>query len=123
MKKSTKETRRKIDAHVGEQLRTLRNLRGLSQETLAAKVDLTFQQLQKYEHGTNRISASVLYEFSLILKVPLFQFYEGLQMAEVVPIPVLSKEYADLIRVYSAVPKNVRKDFMNILKAAGGRNE
>lgn len=121
MKKSTKETRRKIDAHVGEQLRNLRNLRGLSQETLAAKVDLTFQQLQKYERGMNRISASVLYEFSLILEVPVARFYEGLQMPVYEPLPALNKEHLNLIHLYDTAPKPLRKDFLKILKAVGGK--
>ena len=55
MKKSTKEKRRKIDKQVGNQLRTGRLIRGLSQQALAEQVDLTFQQLQKYERGTNRM--------------------------------------------------------------------
>lgn len=121
MKKSTKETRRKIDAHVGEQLRNLRNLRGLSQENLARKVDLTFQQLQKYERGFNRISASVLYEFSIILEVPVSRFYEELEIPVYGPLPSLSKEHANLICLYEAAPKALRKDFLKILKAVGGK--
>lgn len=76
---STKETRRKIDAHIGEQVRQIRSLRGFSQEKLGAQVDVTFQQMQKYERGANRISSSVLYEFSLILEVPIERFFEGLK--------------------------------------------
>ena len=69
--------RRRIDQHIGRQLRTARKFRGMSQQTLAADVDLTFQQLQKYECGNNRIAASLLYDFAHILKVPLSYFYEG----------------------------------------------
>lgn len=122
MTKSNKESRRKIDRHVGEQLRYLRNLRGMSQEQLASRVDLTFQQLQKYERGANRISASVLYEFSNILEVPVAAFFEGLKTPETNPLPALQKEHCNLIRLYDAAPKRVRKDFLKLLEAIRDKN-
>lgn len=73
-----KHERKKIDRHVGARLRTARLFRNMSQQTLATQVDMTFQQLQKYEQGTNRIAASLLYDFSQILRVPLSYFYDGL---------------------------------------------
>lgn len=54
-----------------------RKFLGLSQETLATALDLTFQQVQKYERGANRISASKLYEIAVTLKVPIQYFFEG----------------------------------------------
>ena len=66
-----------IDEHVGKRLRQKRDLSGMSQERLAEHVGVTFQQIQKYENGQNRISASRLYEFSQILKVPISFFFES----------------------------------------------
>lgn len=73
-----KHERRKIDEYVGAQLRTARQFRGMSQQKLAGQIDLTFQQVQKYERGANRIAASLLYDLSQILKVPVGYFYDGL---------------------------------------------
>ncbi len=67
-----------IDAHVGEKLRLARALRGLSQEKLAAFESLTFQQMQKYEKGSNRISTSRLYHLATHLRMPIPWFFEGL---------------------------------------------
>jgi len=63
-----------IDAHVGARVRLRRTLLGLSQEKLGAQLGLTFQQVQKYERGTNRISASRLHALSTILDVPVSFF-------------------------------------------------
>ena len=67
-----------VDAHVGGRVRTRRTLLGLSQEKLADALGLTFQQVQKYETGSNRIGASRLYHLSKILDVPVSYFYEGM---------------------------------------------
>lgn len=75
-KKKTKGSADLLDIHVGKRLRVRRALLGVSQEKLAESIGLTFQQIQKYERGTNRISASRLYQFSQILDVPITYFYE-----------------------------------------------
>lgn len=75
-KRKTKGSADLLDRHVGKRLRLRRALLGLSQEKLADAIGLTFQQIQKYERGTNRISASRLYQFSKILDVPVTYFYE-----------------------------------------------
>ncbi|WP_296815118.1 helix-turn-helix transcriptional regulator [Brevundimonas sp.] len=75
------EDRRKphpTDAHVGMRVRMRRKLMGVSQERLAEALDLTFQQVQKYEKGTNRISASKLFEAAKFLDVEIGYFFEGL---------------------------------------------
>ncbi len=69
-----------IDAAVGAQVRLRRILLGLSQESVSKIIGLTFQQLQKYEHGTNRISASRLYQLSMILHVPVSYFFETVEV-------------------------------------------
>lgn len=76
--RKTKGTPDIVDKHVGKQLKNRRSLLGLSQEKLAESVGVTFQQVQKYERGTNRISASRLYTFSKILDVSIDFFYEGI---------------------------------------------
>jgi len=68
-----------MDVHVGKRLKICRSLLGLSQEKLADAIGLTFQQVQKYERGINRISAGRLYQFSRILNVPVTYFYEHYQ--------------------------------------------
>lgn len=71
-------TPNEIDRHVGAKLRFLRGAYGLSQSDLASKVGLTFQQIQKYEHGKNRISASKIWQFCGIFDVPPNEFFDGL---------------------------------------------
>ena len=67
-----------IDAHVGCRVRTRRTLLGLNQTQVGAALGITFQQVQKYENGSNRIGASRLYHLSKILDVPVSYFYEDM---------------------------------------------
>lgn len=73
----TRKSPNPIDIHVGNRVRLRRVLVGLSQEKLGEALELTFQQVQKYEKGTNRISASRLHRISQILEVPVQFFFEG----------------------------------------------
>ena len=67
-----------VDLHVGGRIRMRRRLLGVSQEKLAEALGLTFQQVQKYERGANRVSASKLYEIARTLQAPIAYFFEGL---------------------------------------------
>ena len=67
-----------VDLHVGARVRIRRKMLGLSQERLADAIKLTFQQVQKYERGSNRVSASKLYEIAKTLQVPVSYFFDGL---------------------------------------------
>lgn len=67
-----------VDVHVGRRLKQIRTLRRMSQTDVAKNLNLSFQQIQKYEIGSNRIAASRLYELSRILDVPTSYFFEGL---------------------------------------------
>lgn len=67
-----------VDVHVGRKLKQIRTMRRLSQTDVARDLNLSFQQIQKYEIGSNRIAASRLYELSRILEVPTSYFFEGL---------------------------------------------
>jgi transcriptional regulator with XRE-family HTH domain len=71
-----------IDVHVGSRVRLRRMLLGLSQEKLGEHLGLTFQQIQKYEKGINRIGASRLFDLAKVLGVPVQFFYEELPTAE-----------------------------------------
>lgn len=71
-----------IDSHVGSRVRLRRMLIGMSQEKLGEQMDLTFQQIQKYEKGVNRIGASRLYQLAQILDVPVQFFFEGAPISE-----------------------------------------
>lgn len=122
-----------LDEHIGTRLRQRRALVGMTQEKLAEAVGITFQQVQKYENGANRISAGRLFEFSTILDVPVDYFYDGakgsrksaLGMAESGqagfdgPEDIMQrKETLELIRVYYSIqsPK-LRKDLFNLVKS------
>jgi transcriptional regulator with XRE-family HTH domain len=76
-----------VDVHVGARLRLFRIERGMSQTEMAQGVGLTFQQVQKYEKGTNRVSASKLFEFARLLKVPVHAFFAGLEGEDPQPAP------------------------------------
>lgn len=82
-----------IDVHVGSRVRLRRMLVGMSQEKLGEQLGLTFQQVQKYEKGTNRIGASRLYQIAHILSVPVQFFYDD--MAESAPRPTPGFAEAD----------------------------
>jgi transcriptional regulator with XRE-family HTH domain len=65
-----------VDVHVGTRLRQRRTLLGMSQTKLGSSVDLTFQQIQKYERGANRMGSSRLFEFAKVLDVPVSYFFD-----------------------------------------------
>ncbi|MFY0689058.1 MAG: helix-turn-helix transcriptional regulator [Cyclobacteriaceae bacterium] len=79
MTRKTKGKSTNIDIILGQNLKEFRTLNGLSQDKLGALVNVSFQQIQKYEQGQNRIPASRLYEFSQILNISLAQLYGDMQ--------------------------------------------
>ena len=80
-----------VDAHVGERVRMRRKLLGVSQDQLADSLGLTFQQVQKYERGANRISASKLFRIAEILNIDVAYFFDGL------PDPIEGAEPDDAV--------------------------
>src|SRR5713226_3104077 len=76
-----------IDVHVGSRVRLRRNMLGLSQEKLGEAIGLTFQQVQKYERGANRIGASRLHELSRVLDVPVSFFFDDMDPVRAPAIP------------------------------------
>jgi transcriptional regulator with XRE-family HTH domain len=87
-----------VDVHVGQRVRLRRVLLGMSQEKLGAALGLTFQQVQKYERGANRIGASRLWDLSLVLKCHVSYFFEDMnpRVAEASPRNLTHMSRADL---------------------------
>ena len=75
-----------VDRHVGLRIRMRRKEMGVSQERLAEALGITFQQVQKYERGANRVSASKLWEIAAALKTPVAYFFDGLSAPEDQPV-------------------------------------
>lgn len=75
---ASKKSPNPIDTHVGSRVRMRRMMLGMSQEKLGESLGITFQQIQKYENGANRVSASRLWQFAAVLGVPVVYFFEGL---------------------------------------------
>ena len=120
---SVKKRFQKIDAHIGGQLSLARRARKLSQEGLAEKISITFQQLQKYEKGQNRVAASTLHKFSLLLEVPIDFFFEGLDKPNIRPLPKPKKEHAKLIKFYDRAPAKFQPTLISFLAAIAGCKE
>ncbi|MEX0369022.1 MAG: helix-turn-helix domain-containing protein [Tateyamaria sp.] len=106
-----------VDVHVGKRIRQRRWLIGMTQQKLADMVGIKFQQIQKYETGANRVSASRLWDIGEAMGVPVAFFFEGLKedgrSAEVdsdLPQDLLhDKEAMELVRTYYAIPENQRR--------------
>ena len=115
-----------IDVHVGARIRHRRAILGLNQTELAHKVGVTFQSIQKYERGTNRVSASRLQEIAEVLSVPVSHFFEGLAPAAggpaVVPSDGLTtQEIRDLNGAFASIKdKMVRQAVLHLLKHVAG---
>jgi transcriptional regulator with XRE-family HTH domain len=120
------------DVHVGARIRSRRLLLGMNQETLAKALGLTFQQVQKYEGGANRVSASRLAATAQILGVPIGYFFAELEAPDA-PLSAEERRFRelrdrpetiDLIRYFYAIPdEQVRERFLAMVKAvaASGR--
>ncbi len=90
-----------VDIRVGERVRAQRLLSGMSQETFARMLGISFQQLQKYERGADRISASRLYRMAMILGVPIDDFFDHLDR-ELLP-PTVKREGLELVRAFRRI--------------------
>ena len=95
----------------------------MTQQKLADAVGIKFQQIQKYETGMNRVSASRLYDIATALDVPVSFFFEGMEEAqstsrsETLPGDILSdREALDLLRSYYALPENQRKQLFELAR-------
>ncbi len=126
-----------IDAHVGARLRQRRTLLGMNQTKLGSSIGLTFQQVQKYERGTNRISASRLFDLLRVLDVPLEYFFDDMPTAVAASSPtqgggkakkppgyeldpMAKRETLELVRAYYKITDpQVRKRLFEMTKTLG----
>ena len=123
-----------IDIHVGMRVHVRRTMRGMSQSKLAEALNVTFQQVQKYEKGVNRISASRLYQISQTLDVPISYFFDelpdnisgqkapGLAKGESFEgDPLAKREALDLVSAYYRLPSlELRNTVRKLVKALAG---
>lgn len=112
-----------VDVHVGKRIRHRRWLVGMTQQQLAEQVGIKFQQIQKYETGANRVSASRLWDISDALDVSVSFFFDGLEeetgavASDSVPADLMGdKEALDLVRSYYAIPENQRRRLFELAR-------
>lgn len=124
-----------IDVHVGSRIRLRRNMMSMSQEKLGESLGITFQQIQKYEKGTNRVGASRLQAISSILGVPVSYFFEDAPGGEAVETRGLAEDgsvsfVADFLNSAEGIQLNrafvqisdprVRRKILELVKTLGG---
>lgn len=116
-----------VDVHVGKRIRHRRWIAGVTQQQLAEKVGIKFQQIQKYETGMNRVSASRLWDISEALGVEVSFFFEGLDgrdadeaAAAGLPESLLGdREALQLLRSYYAMPPEQRRGLFDLARVLG----
>jgi transcriptional regulator with XRE-family HTH domain len=124
-----------IDVHVGNRIRMRRTVMGLSQTTLAEAIGLTFQQIQKYERGANRVSSSRLYDLSRVLGVPIKFFFDEMDIdvekqspgqlqgarpetTELPADPTARRETLELVRAYYRIEEPaIRRRFTDMVRS------
>ena len=106
-----------VDAHVGKRIRHRRWMVGMTQQQLADRVGIKFQQIQKYETGMNRVSASRLWDIAKAMDVPVAFFFEGLDGASPAEFDLISdKEALQLIRAYYSIPEAQRRQIFELAR-------
>ncbi len=130
--KKTKDSPDDRDRVIGLRVKAYRDIKGMSQTELGESVGVTFQQIQKYESGKNKVSVSRLIDMCKILNVSLMNFVSGLDKAEnaqiiavsdvkqdkIIHDPERNKEAAELLKIYNSVESDEdRKEIINVLKA------
>lgn len=109
-----------VDAHVGKRIRHRRWMIGMTQQQLADKVGIKFQQIQKYETGMNRVSASRLWDIADSLGVTIAFFFEGLvegaHVAQAGTDMMADKEALELVRSYYAIPEAQRRRLFDLAR-------
>ena len=126
-----------VDVHVGKRIRLRRTLLGMSQEQLGNALNITFQQVQKYERGANRVSASRLWDISQIIDVPISYFFEDMSdttlkasprkmasssadsvVGDDAKDPMARRETLELVRTYYSIEQaHVRRRISEMVKA------
>jgi transcriptional regulator with XRE-family HTH domain len=127
-----------IDVHVGQRIRQRRTLLGMSQERLAEAIGLTFQQVQKYERGANRVGSSRLFDLARVLDVPISYFFEEMEAGVAAkspsrlmgvseskmqayaaePDPLAKRETLELVRAYLRISDpQIKRRLFELAKA------
>lgn len=110
-----------VDAHVGKRIRHRRWMVGMTQQQLADQVGIKFQQIQKYETGMNRVSASRLWDIAETLGVPISFFFEGFDdkretEGKVEGDILADREALELVRSYYAIPEQQRRRLFDLAR-------
>lgn len=113
-----------VDVHVGKRVRHRRWMVGMTQQQLGEAVGIKFQQIQKYETGMNRVSASRLWDIAHAMDVSINFFFEGLESKDAeTPQPdaalgdlLADKEALELVRSYYAIPENQRRRLFDLAR-------
>ncbi len=111
-----------VDVHVGKRVRHRRWMVGMTQQQLGDKVGIKFQQIQKYETGMNRISASRLWDIAHAMDVQISFFFEGLEEESDAPSAktqgdlLADKEALELVRSYYAIPAEQRRRLFDLAR-------
>ncbi len=113
------------DAHIGVRIRLRRTLLGIGQQRLASELGVSYQQVQNYECGANRISASMLWELSRALDIPVSYFFddmpEGPQSGNLATAPsdkaIMRRQTLELVRAFYAVPESARGQLFDFVKS------
>ncbi len=116
-----------VDIHVGKRIRHRRWMTGTTQQQLAEQVGIKFQQIQKYETGMNRVSASRLWDISNALGVPVSFFFDGIEEGQATdeaanglpPNLLADREALDLLRSYYAIPVEQRRSLFDLARVLG----
>ncbi|RYH01852.1 XRE family transcriptional regulator [Salipiger sp. IMCC34102] len=109
-----------VDVHVGKRIRHRRWMLGMTQQNLAEAVGIKFQQIQKYETGMNRVSASRLWDIAVAMNVEVSFFFEGIEESpDATPKAgdyLSDREAMELLRSYYAIPENQRRRLFDLAR-------
>ena len=113
-----------VDIHVGKRIRQQRWVTGMTQQQLADAVGIKFQQIQKYETGMNRVSASRLWDIAKAMSVPISFFFDGIEAEgkelSATSAPTMeSKEAMHLVRAFYAIPEHQRRRLVDLARVLG----
>ena len=110
-----------VDLHVGQKIRQRRCMTGMTLQELGDQVGINFQQIQRYETGTNRISASRMWDIAASMDVPVSFFFEGIDgqapdTGEAHGDLLTDKEALEFLRTYYAIPENQRRRLFDLAR-------
>ena len=112
-----------FNIHLGKKLRMRRLSLGLTQTKVANAINVTFQQIQKYEKGTNGVSSSRLMQLSNFLKVPVTYFYEDYAVSQTTVDSTEDLNYSFLIKTFGRLSESQKSKIIQILKNTGSLKE